>query len=72
MTTKKKTVARVDRSKVTPRPRATASALRVPRALMGMLRELAELSDESIDAGDPALFGSFRDDARGFVKRYDI
>lgn len=35
------------------------------------LRELAELSDESIDEGDPALFGSFRDAARELVARIE-
>jgi len=40
----------------------------VVRPFEDWIAELADLSDETIDECDPALFGSFRDAARELIK----
>lgn len=35
--------------------------------LLALAREVAELSDDTIDESDPALLGSLRDDARALI-----
>lgn len=36
-----------------------------------LLVEIAELGDDTVDLGDPALLGSIRDDARMIVAKLD-
>lgn len=41
------------------------------REVTELLEELAALSDDAVDEGDPALFGSFRDSARALLAKLE-
>lgn len=46
---------------------ANARLIAIAPTMLAELKELAELSDDTIDEGDPAILGSFRDSARAII-----
>lgn len=63
-----KKTKRVSRAGVPGRHSKRSPTAATVTAVRAFLRELATLSDAVIDDGDPALLGSFRDDARRLLR----
>lgn len=54
-----------------PNWEANARLIAAAPDMLKELRELAELDDDTLEEGDPALFGAFRDAARDLIVRIE-